>query len=76
MNLELVQKVQDEERPKEGTSNPPTSPITQGVPEPDWMVTWRQSKTFARDSVFLCLIGETGAAGIYDTAEAIILFPS
>ena len=24
------------------------------------MVTWRQSKTFAQDSVFLCLFGETG----------------
>jgi hypothetical protein len=59
---QVAQKVQDEEWPKEGTSNPPTSPITQGVPEPDWMVTWRQSKTFARDSVFLCLIGETGVS--------------
>lgn len=36
------------------------SPITQGITEPDWMAAWRQTKTFARDSVFLCLIGDTG----------------
>jgi hypothetical protein len=58
----VAQKVQDEERQKEGSQSLSTSPITQGVPEPDWMVTWRQSKTFACDSVFLCLIGETGVS--------------
>ena len=36
------------------------SPIGQGIPEPEWMTAWRQTKTFARDLVFLCLIGETG----------------
>ncbi len=59
---QVAQKVQDEERQKEGSQSLSTSPITQGVPEPDWMVTWRQSKTFARDSIFLCLIGETGVS--------------
>lgn len=59
---QVAQKVQDEERQKEGSQGLSTSPITQGVPEPDWMVAWRQSKTFARDSVFLCLIGETGVS--------------
>lgn len=58
--IQIAQKAQLEEQQSIDTQKKFTSPIDQGVPEPDWMVTWRQSKTFARDSVFLCLIGETG----------------
>ncbi len=57
-SIQLVQKVQAEEAleiPRQSLS-----PIDQGIPEPDWMIAWRQTKTFPRDSVFLCLIGETG----------------
>lgn len=57
---QVGQKIQDGERIKESSSDTISSPIAQGVPEPDWMAAWRQTKTFARDSVFLCLIGETG----------------
>lgn len=58
--VQVAQKVQDEEKVKEGSGGTLPSPIAQGVPEPDWMTAWRQSKTYARDSVFLSLIGETG----------------
>lgn len=57
-SIQIAQKVHLEESldmPRQTLS-----PIEQGIPEPDWMVAWRQSKTFPRDSVFLCLIGETG----------------
>jgi hypothetical protein len=56
--IQIAQKVQAEESleiPRQSLS-----PIDQGVPEPDWIIAWRQTKTFPRDSVFLCLIGETG----------------
>jgi hypothetical protein len=60
VTLQVVQKVRVEEEEALKPVGQVISPIDQGVPEPDWMAAWRQSKTFARDSVFLCLIGETG----------------
>ena len=33
-----------------------------GPPEPDWMLVWRKTETFERDSTVLCLLGETGLA--------------
>jgi hypothetical protein len=57
---QVAQKLQDEDREKEESGGTVPSPIAQGVPEPNWMVTWRQSKTYVRDSVFLCLVGKTG----------------
>ncbi len=35
-------------------------PRKEGMPEPDWMGTWRNSETFERDSSILRLLGETG----------------
>jgi len=32
------------------------------APEPDWMVAWRKSETFERDSTILRLLGESGMA--------------
>ena len=60
VSLQVIQRVQAEEKQSMAPSAQIVSPIDQGVPEPEWMITWRQSKTFSRDSVFLCLIGETG----------------
>lgn len=57
---QITQKAKSEEPQFEDTPKQVSSPLDQGVPEPDWMTHWRQTKTFARDSVFLCLIGETG----------------
>jgi hypothetical protein len=37
-----------------------TSPVDQGMAEPDWMMEWRKKKTFDRDATVLSLIGETG----------------
>ena len=37
-----------------------TSPVDQGMSEPDWMAEWRKKKTFDRDVALLSLIGETG----------------
>jgi DNA-binding PadR family transcriptional regulator len=37
-----------------------TSPVDQGIAEPDWMIEWRKKKTFERDIVLLALVGETG----------------
>jgi hypothetical protein len=57
-SIQVAQKVQLEESldmPRQALS-----PIEHGIPEPEWMAVWRQTKTFTRDSVFLCLIGETG----------------
>lgn len=59
-SIQIVHKVLTEEPQPDDTPKQAISPIEQGVPEPDWMVTWRQGKTYPRDSVFLCLIGETG----------------
>jgi hypothetical protein len=38
----------------------PSSPVNQGMTEPDWMIEWRKKKTFDRDVALLSLIGETG----------------
>ncbi len=57
-SIQISQKVQSEETLD--TPRQKLSPIDQGIPEPEWMAAWRQTKTFSRDSVFLCLIGETG----------------
>jgi hypothetical protein len=37
-----------------------TSPVDQGMAEPDWMAEWRKKKTFDRGVALLSLIGETG----------------
>lgn len=60
VSLQVIQKVKVEEMHGPAPRGQITSPIAQGVPEPEWMTNWRQTKTFPRDSVFLCLIGETG----------------
>ena len=57
---QVIQKAQAMEKQNITLAEQINSPIHQGVPEPGWMVHWQQSKTFSRDSVFLCLIGETG----------------
>ncbi len=59
-SMQIIQQLQPEEPQASNISIQTVSPIERGVPEPNWMTTWRQTKTFARDSVFLCLIGETG----------------
>ena len=60
VSLQVIQKVQQEEKQGAAPIGQIKSPIDQGVPEPEWMINWRQTKTFLRDSVFLCLVGETG----------------
>lgn len=60
ISAQVVQSVPSDESQLGETSIQLVSPIDQGLPEPDWMANWRQKKTFARDSVFLRLIGETG----------------
>ena len=60
VSLQVIQKAQGVEKQNITLAEQINSPINQGVPEPEWMVHWQQSKTFSRDSVFLCLIGETG----------------
>lgn len=60
VSLQVIQKAQAMEKQNITLAEQIISPIQQGVPEPEWMVHWRETKTFLRDSVFLCLIGETG----------------
>lgn len=60
VSIQIAQIAQLEEQHTLVHQSQASSPIDQGVPEPNWMADWRQSKTSARDSVFLYLIGETG----------------
>ena len=60
VSLQVIQRAQVEEEQNLNSAEQILSPIDRGVPEPEWMAAWRQTKTFSRDSVFLCLVGETG----------------